>query len=157
MHFEAAQLHKEAMQPPEPKQPAKVPAGVAWKFQIRRGRKRKRPKPTSRASVKTVQSLKCLLMYSVKASWLRSIRPNRCIMAVLPPVLSQTLCLKRSTWPRDASIRQNLNFVRTPRQPIVSEYGNNAQALPRPRKMIPIDRGQRREQIRQALYNAQNK
>ena len=29
MHFEAAQSHKEAMQPPEPEQPAKVPAGVA--------------------------------------------------------------------------------------------------------------------------------
>jgi hypothetical protein len=37
------------------------------------------------------------------------------------------------------------------------EYGNDAQALPRPRKMIPMDRGQRREQIRQALYEARNK
>lgn len=37
------------------------------------------------------------------------------------------------------------------------EYGNDAQALPRPRKMIPMDRGQRREQIRQALYDARNK
>jgi|ERR1700733_4273700 len=37
------------------------------------------------------------------------------------------------------------------------EYGNDAQALPRPRKMIPMDRGQRREAIRQALYEARNK
>jgi hypothetical protein len=36
------------------------------------------------------------------------------------------------------------------------EYGNDAQALPKPRKMILMDRGQRREQIRQALYQARN-
>jgi hypothetical protein len=37
------------------------------------------------------------------------------------------------------------------------EIGNDPAALPRPRKMIPMDRGQRREQIRQALYEARNK
>ena len=37
------------------------------------------------------------------------------------------------------------------------EYGNDAAALPRPRKPIQMDRGQRREQIRQALYEARNK
>lgn len=37
------------------------------------------------------------------------------------------------------------------------EIGNDAQALPKPRKIIPMDRGARREAIRQALYEARNK
>jgi hypothetical protein len=37
------------------------------------------------------------------------------------------------------------------------EYGNETSTLLKPRKPISLDRGQRREQIRQALYEARNK
>ena len=127
------------------------------RFRIRRGRKRKRPKPNSRAWLEQIEELK-MVTYVYRNGKLvdkRKARPLHYINdapGVISDIMDPTLHHANGK-----TYESKKEFRAATKAAGCIEYGNDAQALPRPRKPIQMDRGQRRDQIRQALYEARNK
>lgn len=127
------------------------------RFFVRRGRKRKRPKPTSKAWLEQIEEKKVptYVFRNGKLVDKRRAKPlhyTNDAPGVISDIMEPTQHMATGRFHTSKH-----KFREDTKRSGCIEYGNDAAALPRPRKMIPMDRGQRREHIRQALYEARNK
>ena len=133
------------------------------RFRIRRGRKRKRPPPTSRRWIEK-QEESAMPRYVRRPGHPLADEMNMVDASLLDPedvrsapyVISDTMApLQHMATGRFHDSKAA--FRRDTKLSGCVEYGNETAALLKPRKQIPMDRGKRREDIRKALYEARNR